>query len=109
MAANLFRRRDRAVPCTGIIHGGAGGGGVRHDEIDTDRREWGLRHFVTARRVLAGMQGYEDRGPRDVSGSLQLEDAEGRPTLDAFQRDVDEPGRGVHRDRVRVRRAVLGQ
>jgi cell wall-associated NlpC family hydrolase len=39
-----------------IIHASAGVGSVRYDDFDTDRGEWLLRRFVTARRVLPGMQ-----------------------------------------------------
>jgi cell wall-associated NlpC family hydrolase len=35
-----------------VIHATSGAGSVRYDELDTDRREWLLRRFVTSRRVL---------------------------------------------------------
>jgi len=36
-----------------IIHASSGAGRVRFDDIDTDRGEWYVKRFVTARRVLA--------------------------------------------------------
>jgi cell wall-associated NlpC family hydrolase len=54
------RRVDHVAIYTGkgrIIHASSGSGRVRYDEIGTDRGDWYVRHFVTARRVLGGVQG----------------------------------------------------
>jgi cell wall-associated NlpC family hydrolase len=39
-----------------IIHASAGSRRVRYDEVDTNRGNWYVRHFVAARRVLGGAQ-----------------------------------------------------
>jgi cell wall-associated NlpC family hydrolase len=58
--ATSGRRIDHVAIYAGdgrIIHASSGAGRVRYDEIGTDRGEWYLRRFVTARRMLSGVQG----------------------------------------------------
>jgi cell wall-associated NlpC family hydrolase len=40
-----------------IIHASSGAGRVRYDDIGTDRGEWYLKRFVTARRMFRGLRG----------------------------------------------------
>ena len=67
--ANDHRHIDHVAIYAGrnrILHSTASGGGVRFDDLDTERGEWFEDHMVTARRVI-GAAGVE----RSARGSLR--------------------------------------